>query len=309
MYPYFLPELFKEHVTTYGLLLALGLLAALGLFWLLCHVRKVDDKSYSFYSLLGIIAIASGLLGAYVFQAIYNAINNALTGANRTGGLTFMGGLVFGVVVFVAGTAIFAKGKVRRDFFECASIAAPCIVAGHILGRLGCLCAGCCYGKETDSHLWGFNFPDLGNRLPTQLYEAEFLAVLLAAMLITLLVFKKHKPLLPMYGIGYSIWRFFIEYLRDDDRGAFIPGLTPSQAQSILLLLIAVALAILLYKNIVPFAKAKDPAIANGAPLPQNEPIENSDGETAEDAQTAEQPEILNDDTLSPDDIGQEKKE
>ena len=308
MYPYFLPQLFKEHVTTYGLLLAVGLLAALGMFKLICYARSVDNKSYSFYSLLGIIAIASGLLGAYVFQAIYNAINNAITGANRTGGLTFMGGLIFGVVVFVAGTAIFAKGKVKRDFFECASYAAPCIALGHTIGRLGCFCAGCCYGKPTDS-LLGIDFPDLGRVYPTQLFEAAFLYLLFVSMIVVALTFGKHKPLLPMYGIGYSIWRFFIEYLRDDDRGAFIPGLTPSQAQSILLLLVAIALVVLLYLNIVPFAKAKDPAPANGAPLPQNEPTENSDSEITKDAQSAEQPEILNDDTPTPDDTPQDNKE
>ena len=309
MYPYFLPELFKGHVTMYGLLLAIGLLCALGIFKLLCYIREVDDKSYSFYSLLGIIAIAGGLLGAYVFQAIYNAINNALTGANRSGGLTFMGGLIFGVVIFVGATAIFAKGKVKRDFFECASLAGPCIVFGHVVGRLGCFCAGCCYGKPTDSSL-GIYFPELGYKAyPTQLYEAIFLFVLFVAMIVVLLVFDKYKPMLPIYGVGYSIWRFAIEYLRDDDRGAFIPGLTPSQAQSILLLLVAIALIVLIYLNIIPFAKAKDPAPANGAPLSKNDSTENSASETFQDETPADQPETADSAPPSPDTPPQEKNE
>ena len=38
---------------------------------------------------------------------------------------------------------------------------------------------------------------------------------------------------LPVYGI----WRFFIEYVRGDERGEFIPGLTPSQFWSIIMVL------------------------------------------------------------------------
>ena len=314
MYPDFLPQIFKGHVSTYGLLLALGLLGALGLFKLLCHLRKVDNNSYSFYSLLGIVAIASGLLGAYVFQAIYNAIYKAVNYGKSdyiepTGKLTFMGGLVFGVVVFVAGTAIVAKGKVKRDFFECASCAAPCIVAGHILGRLGCFCAGCCYGKETDS-VWGIDFPGLGKVYPTQLFEAAFLALLLGVMLVVLLKFKKYKPMLPMYGIGYSIWRFAIEYLRDDDRGTFIPGLTPSQTQSIILFIVAVALVVLLYRNIIPFAKAKDPipsAVDGGNAHPDETTEDALPDEPSADTLTNEADTICNE-TAAPDSSQEEKE-
>lgn len=275
MYPYLFGV---EKLPMYGILLALGLLGAMLLFKFICAKKKVDDKSYSFYSLLGIISIAAGLLGAYLFQAVYNAIYNAINHTKETGGLTFMGGLITGVAVFILGALIFAKGQVKRDFFKCASYAAPCIVLGHTFGRLGCFCAGCCYGKATNSAL-GIVFPDLrdypflysdehnnfsatgGRAYPTQLFEAIFLAVLLSAMLIILFRFDKHKLLLPLYGIAYSVWRFCIEYLRGDYRGSFIPGITPSQMQVILLFAAAVALSVLVYKfNIIPFAKAKDPA-------------------------------------------------
>lgn len=246
----------------YGILLAVGLLSAMLLFKLICHVKKVDDKSYSFYSFLGIISIAAGLLGAALFQSFYNMIDTAIkTGkwAFKLGGLTFMGGLITGVLVFCLGTLIFAKGKVKRDFFECASYATPCIVLGHMFGRLGCFCAGCCYGKQTDSPL-GILFPgDHYKVYPTQLFEVLFLAVLLGVLLLLLFKFDFHKPLLPIYGMSYAVFRFLIEYVRDDDRGAFIPGLTPSQFQVIILFLVAAALAVLVFVfKIIPFAKAKD---------------------------------------------------
>lgn len=249
----------------YGLLLAVGLLVAVVLFKFICGRKKVDDNTYTFYSLLGIISIALGLLGAFVFQAIYNAIYNAVNhlsgAAKESGGLTFMGGLVTGVATFVLSTLIFAKGKVKRDFFECASYAAPCIVVGHMFGRLGCFCAGCCYGKRTDSWL-GIRFPDDPYKvLPTQLFEAVFLAVLLAVMLVLLFRFDKYKLLLPLYAIAYAVWRFCIEFVRGDYRGAKFLGMYPSQIQSVVLLLAGAAVTLLVFKfGIIPFAKAKDPA-------------------------------------------------
>ncbi len=266
MYPYLFGV---EYLSMYGICLAIGLLGAMLLFKLLCKKMQVSDDSYTFYSLLGIISIALGLLGAVLFQSVYDVIDQAVHGQKvkfALGGMTFMGGLIFGVVTFVAGTAIFAKGKVRRDFFLCASIAAPCIVLGHTCGRLGCFCAGCCYGKPTSGPL-GVLFPgDTQKVLPTQLFEAAFLAVLLGVMLVLLLKFRRHRVLLPLYGIAYAVWRFCIEFARGDDRGSFIPGISPSQTQSIVLLLVAVALAVWVFAlRREPFSKAQPIAVSDPA--------------------------------------------
>ncbi len=266
----------------YGILLAVGLLSAVLLFKIICNVKKVDDKTYSFYSLLAIVSIALGILGAALFQAFYDMIELYTTQKIlkfEFSGLTFMGGLITGVVSFVLGTFIFAKGQVKRNFFECASYAAPCIVIGHMFGRLGCFCAGCCYGKRTNSFL-GMQFPgDPYKVYPTQLFEVIFLAVLLAVMLVLLFKFKIHKPLLPIYGCSYAVYRFLIEFIRGDSRGTFIPGLTPSQFQVILLALAAIALAVLVYRfNIIPFSKAPDPA----PNLKKHRAAENAAPESAE---------------------------
>lgn len=290
----------------YGILLAVGLLSAVLLFKIICNVKKVDDKTYTFYSLLAIVSIAIGILGAAIFQAFYDMIELYRTQKIlkfEFTGLTFMGGLISGVLAFVLGTVIFAKGQVKRNFFECASYAAPCIVLGHMFGRLGCFCAGCCYGKRTDG-IFGVRFPgDAYNVYPTQLFEVAFLAVLLAVMLVLLFKFKMYKPLLPIYGISYAVYRFLIEFIRDDSRGALIPGLTPSQFQVIILALAAIALAVLVFGyNIIPFAKAIDPApkpkknavaaeaSANetGEPDEQNQNLSNAVAPTAKENEPTE---------------------
>lgn len=252
----------------YGLLLAAGLLAAVLLFKFICAKKKVDDDTYTFYSLLGIVSIALGIGGAALFESVYEWIKY---GVFEMAGLTFMGGLITGVTSFILGTLLFAKPAVKRKFFECGSYAAPCIVLGHMFGRLGCFCAGCCYGKPTNGAL-GVVFPNLvhnqnhpeymatgGRAYPTQLFEALFLAALLAVMLVLLFKFDIYKALLPLYGISYAVFRFLIEYIRGDERGTFVPGLTPSQFQVLLLAAAAIAVAVLVYKfKIIPFAKAKD---------------------------------------------------
>ncbi|MBQ2431188.1 MAG: prolipoprotein diacylglyceryl transferase, partial [Campylobacter sp.] len=44
-----------------------------------------------------------------------------------------------------------------------------------------------------------------------------------------------------IYLIAYGVWRFFIEFARGDYRGSFIPGLSPSQFWSIILVILGVA--------------------------------------------------------------------
>ena len=57
------------------------------------------------------------------------------------------------------------------------------------------------------------------------------------------LLFKfKFKYNMSLYLVSYGIWRFVIEYFRADYRGDFIPGLSPSQFWSIVMVLLGVAI-------------------------------------------------------------------
>lgn len=262
MYPY----LFGK-IPTYSVLLIIGLFGAVLLFRFLCGKLKVDDKTYNFYSLTAVVSIVAGILFAVLFQAIYNWIEGGFKAFSLESGMTFMGGLIGGVLCFVLATVFFAKGAVKKKFWYMANLAAPCIVLGHMFGRIGCFFAGCCYGKETTSFL-GVRFVDYilkssgrwvyfdNPRLPTQLLEAFFLAILFAAMMILLFKYKKSSMLLIVYLYAYAVFRFCIEFLRDDPRGG-IEGfpLSPSQIQSIVMLLAAVGLTLYQYYfKRIPFA-------------------------------------------------------
>lgn len=74
--------------------------------------------------------------------------------------------------------------------------------------------------------------------IPTQLIEALFLIILFVVLL------KINKLQFPIYLIAYSIYRFFAEYLRYDNRGATSLGISPSQLMSIIGLLFGIGVLI-----------------------------------------------------------------
>ena len=193
----------------------------------------MDNNFTDFVFYNGIVAIVVGFGSAALFQSVYNYIENPEAGFRFDGSITFIGGLLGGIASFVIGYFIFRRFyKVR--LYKVVSIYPPCIIIAHAFGRVGCFFAGCCYGKPTDSFL-GVKFPRLHTPVhPTQLYEAAFLFILFA-LCSYLLLAKKFKHNLSLYLISYGVFRFFIEFLRNDNRGQLVGKISPSQFWSILL--------------------------------------------------------------------------
>ena len=76
---------------------------------------------------------------------------------------------------------------------------------------------------------------------PTQLFEAIFLLIMFA-ICFYLTMKKDFKYTFCVYLISYGVFRFLIEFLRDDDRGSFIPGLSPSQFWSLIMIPLGIGL-------------------------------------------------------------------
>jgi phosphatidylglycerol:prolipoprotein diacylglycerol transferase len=155
-------------------------------------------------------------------------------------GLTFMGGLVFGVITFVL-FGVFAKDKeIKRDFFPTAQIAAPCIALAHCFGRIGCFLAGCCYGKESTI---GFAakenqfIPDVVGvtRFPVQLLESFLNIMLFLALFYVLKKGYAKERLIFIYLSAYSVIRFSLEFLRGDVVRVIWLGVSTSQWVSMIL--------------------------------------------------------------------------
>jgi phosphatidylglycerol:prolipoprotein diacylglycerol transferase len=127
------------------------------------------------------------------------------------------------------------------------------------IGRLGCLAAGCDYGRPTDSAL-GVVFTNplshdlsgvpLGVRLyPTQLFES------LATFLIfgILLWWYRRRTfdgqIFLLYMGLYGMARFFLEFLRGDEDRGFVFGHLLSTSQLIGLLAVATAVGLWLWRR------------------------------------------------------------
>jgi len=212
-------------------MMIIGILAAVVLFRVLCAKKQVPGKFYDYYATAAIVAIAAGLGSAFLFQAVYNLIAN---GKFEFRGLTFMGGLIGGALTFILFGLLSRRPERRAALLPIAELAAPCLVLAHAIGRIGCFLAGCCYGKVSDH---GIYMPAVGAKvIPTQLIEAAFLFALFGLLLWFTMSDKVKGFNLVSYALSYSVFRFVIEFFRDDYRGSFIPGLSPSQFQSIILL-------------------------------------------------------------------------
>ena len=130
---------------------------------------------------LGIYIIISALVGAKLLLFItdfstYTSNPRELLSLARSGGV-FYGGLILAV-----GVALWYIRRIGLPLWTTCDVFAPGIALGHVVGRLGCLFAGCCFGKPTIVP-WAITFTDpfananVGTPLnvplhPTQLYEA-----------------------------------------------------------------------------------------------------------------------------------------
>jgi phosphatidylglycerol:prolipoprotein diacylglycerol transferase len=213
---------------------------------------------------LGIYIIISALVGAKLLLLVtdwssFKADPRELLTLARSGGV-FYGGLILAVAV-----ALWYIRHVGLPLWTTCDVFAPGIALGHVIGRFGCLFAGCCYGKPTTKP-WGITFTDpfaasnvgtpLGVPLhPTQLYEAgaEFII-----LLVLLWSERKGRPFAGrtfwLYMLLYAISRFIIEFYRGDDRGA-VGMFSTSQFISILLAPLAVVMLVWLSRSAAPEPK------------------------------------------------------
>jgi len=227
-------------VYSYGVLLALAYLAGLQLAVVRARRAGLDGAKVMD---LGIYLIIAALVGAKVMLIAvdfdhFRAQPRELLSLVRAGGV-FYGGLIAAFL-----TGFWLVRRYQLPVWTTADLIAPGIALGHVVGRFGCLLAGCCYGKPTDV-AWAITFRDpvasvnagtpLGIPLhPTQLYDAGAELVILAVLLITE---RRGKPFAGrtfwLYILLYTISRYVIEIYRGDERGVIL-GFSTSQFVSLI---------------------------------------------------------------------------
>ena len=226
---------------TYGLLVALGVLAGLQVSVRLAARKGVDGEKISN---LVVLCALTGLLGAKIAMILFDweshyskNIGDIFSVSTLQAAGVFQGGLVLAI-----GFSWWYMRKHKMPFLATADLLAPGIAIGHGIGRLGCFAAGCCWGGECD-RAWAVVFRNpaaaeltgvpLGVPLhPTQLYEAfaEF-------VIFGLLWQRAGWNLRPGAQIGfylvmYSLVRFGVEFVRSHAQG-LLAGLSLTQWMSL----------------------------------------------------------------------------
>lgn len=232
-------------IHTYGAMVALGFLGGSLLIRKLSVRAHLDPQKMIDLCFFGMLV---GLLGARLLFVItrFSYFIRDPWAILRVweGGLVFWGAPI---AVVLWGVGYLKKNHI--PFWKAGDVVVCGLVVGHSLGRLGCLGAGCCYGKPTGSSFGiRLNSQMVDDSLrgvllhPTQLYEAGALAVLLVALLH---LFKRKSfdgQVFLAYFMAYPIIRSGVEVFRGDLIRGFVIDQVISTSQFISILVFTVAM-------------------------------------------------------------------
>lgn len=255
MLPYI--NIFGYNIATYGLIIFIGIFigAIISIFYFtkFFNIKKEDVFYCILYAVIGvgigakllyIITNIPFLIENYQTLDLYNTFLQMLKG-----GFVFYGGLIGGIL----GVFIYSK-QFKISFKELLLILLPVVPLIHSIGRIGCLCAGCCYGMEYhgfgaitfhDSLLAPNDVP----LFPMQVLEAICNFIIFIVLLVTYKKFLGTYKTVGLYLVLYSIVRFTLEFFRGDlIRGIYF-SLSTSQWISIVLFIIGIAIFVRESKN------------------------------------------------------------
>lgn len=227
----------------YGLMIALGVAAALFVGEKRAPKLGLDgDQLFN----IAIWGVAGGVIGSKVLYWIVelpSILENPAILLDIGHGFVVYGGILGGIL----GGFLYCRWK-KLNFLKYFDLVMPSVALAQGFGRLGCLLAGCCYGRRTDG--W-FHIvftesqiaPNGVALIPTQIISslanfAHFAVLVWAARRV-----KADGQVAGLYLIFYSVGRSLIELLRDDPRGA-VGGLSTSQFISLFILIVGVCMVV-----------------------------------------------------------------
>jgi phosphatidylglycerol---prolipoprotein diacylglyceryl transferase len=251
---------FGKDIYSYGLMTALGFVAAI-LTW--TWMGRRENRPKGFATDLATSLLAGGIVGARIAYVAANwdyfrSEPLAIVRIDQ-GGLIFYGGLI------LASAALVVFSRFRKiPLWQLADYAIPGLAIGHGLGRIGCFLNGCCFGVPVGDnacgHLCGTVFPpasEPGRLFPgTPVYPVQLFEALCLFAIWGLLVWyyprrKKDGSLFALYLLLYPPCRFLLEFLRGDERMAWI-RLDVAQLASLALFAVGVLLMVFLPRRRAP---------------------------------------------------------
>ena len=214
----------------YGLLGLLGFL--LGLLFVILRVPRFslsrDDAAYIYvFAALGAIAGAKLL---YLLTVLPRLAELVRSGAGAAALLAYVsGGFVFlGAIPGGLAAAWLAARAYRVRLADFMPLLVPALALVAALGRVGCFCAGCCYGVECDSPV-SVVFPAASLAAPPGVPRLPVQLALFLALLWFTARPRRARFAAEFYLACYCPARFVLEFFRGDEARGALWGLSTSQ--------------------------------------------------------------------------------
>jgi len=226
-------------VYSYGFLIAIGAIA--GVAYMTVQGRKDVGLTFDQANTLFLFIFLAAFIGGKVFL-FFEDVPYYLDHPRKL--LTGRGFVFYGSFLFAIPTMLLFFRRHKLPTYAMLDVMAVTTCLVHMLGRLGCFMAGCCYGKPTRS-IFGVIFTDpacqaepLNTSLhPTQLYESLYIFVVMLILLYLRGRKKFFGQLFLVYLLLYAVGRFMLEYFRGDlGRGFIFDGMI-SHSQFVALLI------------------------------------------------------------------------
>ncbi len=233
--------LFGLEVRWYGILIGLGFM--LGILISYLRAPKMNIKPDHVLDFC-IFMIPFSIIGARIYYVIFEwdyyagDIKKMLD--IRAGGLAIHGGLIVGIIVCIL-VCRYHKIKV----FDMLDLMFPQVALGQAIGRWGNFFNSEAHGGPTDLP-WGIMVDGVKVH-PTFLYESIWCFLLFFFLLFVSRNKKFPGQIVLLYGILYSVERFFVESLRTDS--LMIGPFKQAQVLSIFVIILCLSIYIFLNRN------------------------------------------------------------
>lgn len=194
---------------------------------------------------LVIWALVSGYIGSkllFIITILPDVFKDPSILKNIWQGWVVYGGIIGGVI----GIMIMCRVK-KLDFWQYIDLTAPSMALAQGFGRIGCLLAGCCYGRPATSafaitfHSSAFA-PNNIALVPTQIISS---GLDFANAFVLLWLDRKKKcdgQIMALYLMFYSTGRFVLEYFRGDLERGSVGVLSTSQFISVFTFILGVVI-------------------------------------------------------------------
>ena len=227
----------------YGLMIAIGIFAAYCLAEYRARKLGLDDErvfGMTFWAVIG--GILGGKILYYITILPQIIADPTLLYRDLLEGFVIYGALIGGFIGIVLYCRLW-----NMKLLAYLDLALPSVALAQGFGRIGCLLAGCCYGRETEG-AFAITFhnsayaPNGVPLIPTQIISSGLDFIHFFILLYFVKKWKKNDgQVTGLFFMLYSVGRFVLEFFRGDLERGSVGVLSTSQFISIFMFVFGAA--------------------------------------------------------------------